>query len=169
MAPVPAPSAGLTWRDLVLTGLDTRLHPRLRRAADQQLLARLPQLAVGEKITIARQASAAVLTQLLRDPSPRVVAALLDNPRLSEGLLGPVVNGEATPGPILELIAADRRWGVRNDLKLALARNPNTPSQTALGILSSLRKVDLRVVAGDPRLGEPVRRRARLLLGELGE
>jgi hypothetical protein len=158
---------GLYWADLMALGLDTRLHPRLRRAADQHLLARLPGLSVGEKVSLARRAAPAVLAHLRHDPTPRVIAALLDNPRLTEGTLAPLVHGETTPAPVLELIAGDRRWGARYPLRLALARNPATPLGAALRLLPALHKPDLRAVAGDPRLADPLRRRARLLLGEL--
>jgi hypothetical protein len=159
--------AGLYWADLLAIGLDARLHPRLRRAADQFLLARLPGMSVGEKVALARRANPAVLAVLRHDPTPRVIAALLDNPRLTEGTLAPVVAAERTPAPVLELIAADRRWGVRYPVRLALARNPATAPATALRQLAALRKPDLRAVASDPRLAEPLRRRARLLLGDL--
>jgi hypothetical protein len=158
---------GLFWADLMAIGLDTRLHPRVRRAADQHLAARLSSLAIGEKISIARRAPPGVLGHLRHDPTPRVIAALLDNPRLTEGTLAPVVHGETTPPPVLELIAGDRRWGLRHPVRLALVRNPATPPATALRLLPLLHKVDWKAVAADARLAEPVRRRARLLLGEL--
>lgn len=126
--------------------------------------ARLPELAVGEKVTIARRASSGILSQLRHDPNPQVIAALLDNPRLTEGLLAPVLHSAATPPAVLELIAADRRWGVRYPLRVALVRNPATPLKTSWRLLESLRKADLRPVAADPRIPEPVRRRARVLL-----
>lgn len=160
-------AVGLYWADLLTIGVDSRLNPRLRRAAELQLLARLPGLAVGERISIARRAPPAVLNQLRHDPTPRVIAALLDNPRLVEGTLAPLVHSELTPAPVLELIAADRRWGVRYQVRLALARNPALPVGTALRLLPLLRKADLRGLASDPRLGEALRRRARLLLGDL--
>lgn len=156
--------AGLYWRDLMELGLDNRLRPTLRRSADQTLCIRLPQLALGEKMSLARRVGAGVLAQLRHDPSPRVIAALLDNPRLTEGILAPVVNGGATLPAILELIAADRRWGLRYPLRLAIARNPATPLATAWRLLGTLRKIDLKPMATDPRLAEPVRRRARVLL-----
>ena len=74
------------------SSLDSRLRPALRRAAETHLAARLPGMAVGEKISLARRASPGVIAQLRHDPSPRVIAALLDNPRLTEGALGPVVH-----------------------------------------------------------------------------
>jgi hypothetical protein len=157
---------GLYWRDLLALGCDTRLRPTLRRAADLQLGVRLPQLAQGEKVSLARRASAGVLAQLRYDPSPRVIAAMLDNPRLTEGLLAPVVARPSTPPAVLALIAGDRRWGVRYPLRVALARNPSTPVEIAWRILGTLRRMDLQPVASDPRCSEPVRRRARVLLRE---
>lgn len=157
---------GLYWRDLMNAGLDTRLHPRIRRAADEYLAARLGQLAVGEKISLARRASATVIAQLRSDPSPRVIAALLDNPRLTEGTLAPLVHSENANGPVLQLIAEDRRWGARQTLRAALAKNPRTPLATALRIVASLSKADLRGVAHAPRVPEAVARKARVLLGE---
>lgn len=157
---------GLYWRDLAEIGLDIRLRPVVRRAAEQHLLTRLPQMALGEKMTLARRASPGVLAHLRHDPSPRVIVALLDNPRLTEGTLAPLVASAATPPAVLELIASDRRWGVRYPLKVALSRNPATPLDTAWRILGTLRKSDLKPVAADSRLPEPLRRRARVLLGE---
>jgi hypothetical protein len=157
---------GLFWRDLVAAGLDSRLRPTVRRAADLRLAARLPELAVGEKVSIARRAGAGLLAHLRQDPSPRVIAALLDNPRLTEGILAPLVHSERASPPVLALIAADRRWGLRQELRSLLCRNPRTPVETVLRILPTLRKDDLRAVGSDPRLPESVRHRARLLLGE---
>jgi hypothetical protein len=155
----------LFWRDLMAVAGDTRLRPTLRRATETHLLARLAEMAVGEKVTLARRASPGVLAQLRHDPSPRVIAALLDNPRLTEGVLVPVLQSATTPPAVLDLVAGDRRWGVRYPLRMALARNPRTPLETTLRILPTLRKPDLHAVAADPRVPEPARHRARLLLG----
>jgi hypothetical protein len=157
---------GLYWRDLMALGCDTRLRPTLRRAADLQLGVRLPQLALGEKVSLARRASQGVLSQLRYDPSPRVIAAVLDNPRLTEVLLAPAVARVSTPPAVLALIAGDRRWGVRYPVRVALARNPSTPVDVAWRILGTLRRTDLQPVAADPRCSEPVRQRARVLLRE---
>ena len=158
---------GLHWRHLAEIALDMRLHPRLRREADLCLGQRLGGLSVGEKISLARRASPTLAGQLRHDPSPRVIAALLENPRLTEGLLAPLAHSETAQPAILDLLANDRRWGVRYDLRLALARNPRTRLPTALRLLGGLRKVDLRAVGADLRLAAPLRHRARLLAGDL--
>lgn len=157
---------GLYWRDLMTLGTDTRVRPTVRRAADRRLGERLSGLAIGEKMAIARRAGPGVLSRLRTDPSPRVMGAILQNPRLTPGVLLPVVTNDDTPGPVLEMIARNRRWGVRYPIRVALAKNPSTPPQAALRILPQLKKRDLKGVAGDVRIATVVRRRAGLLLGE---
>lgn len=155
----------LFWRDLLDLGLDMRVRPTLRRAADRRLMARLTTLAVGEKVTVARRGSPRVLGQLRHDPTPRVMAALLENPRLTEGVLLPLLSSDDVQPPVLELIARNRRWGVRHEVRYLLCTNPRTPVQTSLPILPFLRKRELQTVAREVRLPPPVRRRAKVLLG----
>lgn len=159
---------GLYWRDLVTIGADVRVRPTVRRAADQALLERLPGLAVGERISIARVASSAVLLRLLHDPTVKVVEAVLENPRLTEGQVLQLAASERVLPLILALVAGHRRWAASYPLRVTLARNARTPIVVALPLLAGLRKADLRAVASEARVAQPVRHRARLLLGESG-
>jgi len=156
---------GLYWIDLVRLGTDTRVHPVVRRAADRRLLERLPGLAVGEKIAIGRLASQSVLAVLRHDPTPRVLSAVLENPRATEGLLLPLAASESASPQALATLAAHPRWGIRYPLRVALCRNPLTPLSNVLALLPMLKKSDLAAVANDLRLLLPVRRRAQLLAG----
>ena len=156
---------GLYWSDLLAVSLEVRVRPTVRRAAELALLTRLPRLAVGEKIAIARRGGAGVIAALRLDPTPRVIAALLENPRLTEGLLGPALASERAMPGLLVAVAANPRWGARHDLRLLICRNPHTPVAVALPLLPGLRKDELRGLAGDSRLAGPLRRRAELLSG----
>jgi hypothetical protein len=156
--------SGLTWRDLVELGVEVRVRPPVRHAADRYLIERLPALAEGERVSIARRASLGVLGRLRHDPSRRVISALLENPRLTEGVLAPLVHHESALPPVLALVAGNPRWGARYGIRVGLAQNPQTPVATVLAILPHLKKADLRAVAAADRLAAPVRRRARLLV-----
>lgn len=156
---------GLYWADLLAVSLEVRVRPTVRRAAELALLARLPRLSVGEKIAIARRGGAGVIAALRTDPTPRVIAALLENPRLTEGLLGPALASDRAQPALLAAVATNPRWGARHDLRLLICRNPHTPTAVALPLLPGLRKDELRGLAGDSRLAAPLRRRAELLCG----
>ncbi len=140
---------GLYWADLVRVGLDMRLHPMVRRAAETRLIDRLPALAVGEKMAIARSASPGVLAALRNDPTPRVIAALLENPRLAEGLLVPLLASESALPAVLAVIAGSPKWSVRYPIRLALCQNPRTPLDRALMLLPMLKRSDLESVAAN--------------------
>ncbi|HXU45766.1 MAG TPA: hypothetical protein VN783_09580 [Thermoanaerobaculia bacterium] len=160
--------SGLYWTDLVAIGSEVRIRPAVRRAADLALVIRLPRLAVGEKISIARRCDVAVIAHLRNDPTPRVISALLENPRLTEGLLAPLIASEMALPEILKLVAANPRWGVRHGIRLAICRNPRSPLAVVLPLLPGLRKDELRALGADPRLAQPLRHRAQLLSGRLG-
>ena len=158
---------GLFWNDLMLLGLDLRAPPAVRRAAERQLVVRLPGLSTGEKTALARRAAPGVIARLRHDPDPRVIAALLDNPRMTEDVVVPLTHSERTSPAVLRVVADDRRWGVRYAVRVGLSRNPRTPLATALALLPRLKKPDLAAVAAHPRLAPAVRRRAETLLGRV--
>ena len=157
---------GLYWRDLAQLAREVRVHARLRRQAEAILLQRLPKLALGERIALARIATPALLAVLRNDPNERVFRALLENARLNEGVLLAVAMNTASQPAILRVLARDRRWGTRYELRRALVRNRRTPLQDALGLVGALKKVDLRACARDPQVRPEVRQRCRLRLGE---
>lgn len=157
---------GLFWRDLLETSLDVRVRSGVRTVAEGYLVKRLARLSVGEKITLARRAGHGVLATLRHDPSPRVIAALLENPRLTEATLLPMVTSERTPPGNLALVAQSPRWGCCYDLRSGLARNPQAFLRTALAVLPALRRGDLETIAATERLSPVVRHEARELLAQ---
>jgi len=157
--------SGLFWRDLLELTSDTRVRPRIRRAAERHLVNRIPGLGAGEKVTIARRAGPLLVAQLRHDNEPRVINALLENPRLTDGALIPLVSSETTKPEILSMLARHPKWGARYAIRVSLARNRRTPVQSTLSILPHLKKQDLKGIEQDRRLGMAVRRRAAVLLG----
>lgn len=156
----------LFWRDLLQISGDGRVPPKVRRSADLQLRDRIHILSVGERMSIARRASPALIQQLRMDPDSRVLGALLENPRLTEGSLLPLLSSDRASPKNLTLVARHRRWGIRYGVRSALCRNARTPPEVVLGLLSQLKKCDLRAVLQDRRLSVAVRRRAGTLLGQ---
>lgn len=154
----------LYWRDLMEVGIDVRIRPAVRRAADKYLVLRLPALATGERVALARRASQRVLEALREDRDDRVVAAWLENPRLTEKLLLTLANDPKSSPRGLDRIACSERWGSRYDVRAALARNPMAPLRIAFEILPDLRRPELEAVEEHQALASILRHRARQLL-----
>ncbi len=155
---------GLFWRDLLEISVEVRISPAVRQVAEKYLIQRLGRLSTGEKMAIARRAGAGVLRHLRQDPSRQVIKAFLENPRLTEPVLLPMVADEATLPRILDLVASEPRWGSRYEIRLALSRNTRSPFRVILEVLPTLRRQDLGVVAGQESHSSFVRNRARELL-----
>jgi hypothetical protein len=154
---------GLYWRDLLRIGADSRIKPAVRRAADRCLADRLGRLSMGEKVVVAREAGQGLIPRLLDEPDVQVVAAVLENPRLTETALARLVTNPVAAPAVLRRIAADRRWGSRYSTQRALCRNPATPPALAISLLPSLTKPDRRAIAADRRVRAAVRERASVL------
>lgn len=153
----------LFWHDLSEMALDVRLRPAVRRVAEQYLIQRLPRLTVGEKVALARRAAGELIARLRDDPSPRVIQALLENPRLTVQLISPLAAKSRSPR-ILDVVARNTSWGRRYEVRSALAGNYSTPFRAALAILPTLRRPDLLRIASDEEHSSVITNRARELL-----
>jgi len=154
----------LWWRDLARVTDRAGLAPPLRRTAERLLGTRLQELALGEKISLARIASRGVVAALRRDGDPLVIRALLQNPRLIEGDVLAIASGTATPPYTLRTLAEDERWVARPAVRKALARNPETPRAVALRLIQGLSTTHLREVTRAPHVPVLVKIAAQRLI-----
>ena len=73
--------------------------------AEAQLLDLVPDLRLGDKITLARVAVGKVAGRLLADADARVVLPALLNPRLRESQLVAAIRDETAGRALLEVVA----------------------------------------------------------------
>jgi hypothetical protein len=137
----------LYWRSLAELAATPRMEGPARVRAEALLLERLPDLRLGERITLARIATPPVLPPLLADADLKVVDACLQNRRLREEDLLVALRSDGVPRTLLEAVAASTRWGACYAVGLALVRQPRTPLALSLSRLSSLVGRDLREIA----------------------
>lgn len=156
----------LYWTDLVDLGRDARTRPPVRRAALQTLFERYDGLAVGARVSIARRAGIELLSRVRHDPEPQVVRAMLENPRLTEGVLLPLLASGATRPDVLRAVASSEKWCARYEVRRLLCRNKRAPADVVLPLLPSLKKPDLRAIESQSTSNPQVRQRAALLLGK---
>ena len=143
-----------------------QLATEVRHCAEQILFQRLPAMAIGEKISLARLAAGQVLKGLRHDKDPKVVQALLENPRCVEEDVLYLVSQQRTPAPVLEAVAKDPRWSSRREVRIALLRNARTPLSSAITFISSLTLVEAKSLINDGKVPLAVRRMLRSRLGK---
>jgi len=147
----------LWWRDLARIADHAVLAPPLRRAAERLLSIRLQELALGERISLARIASRGVITMLRRQDHPMVIRALLKNPRLLEEDALAIAGTNGTPGPVLQALAEDARFSTRPAVQKAVVQNHATPPSTALRIVQGLSTRTLKELAHAPNVPQLVK------------
>jgi len=148
----------LYWPDLVRLSVDVKVSALVRRAIDTILVAKADKLTLGERITVAKRCSHALIKALLFDPDPRVFEALLVNQRVREDDLLLVAGSDRASPLQLQLLAGDSKWAYRYAIRKALVMNPRTPRSAAASLLRSLTPRDLRMIHANPRTTIYVRR-----------
>lgn len=157
----------LFWRDLADVAASPRLPRGVRGRAEAILQEQLPDMRLGEKVTLAKVATSPVLARMLAETEPKIAASCLINPRLREEDLVTALRQETASRALLEAAAASARWGERYAVRLALVLQPRTPLGVALAQLTSLLDRDLERVASDTLL-RPLVQAAALRLAEEG-
>lgn len=147
----------LWWRDLVKVADHNVLAPPLRRAAESLLSIRLQEMALGEKIALARIASRGVIAVLRRQEHPMVIRALLRNPRLVEEDALTIASAAGTPPPVLQALAEEGRFSNRPAVQKAIVQNRETPPSTALRIVQGLSTKTLKDLARAPHASQLVK------------
>ena len=133
--------------DLVQIALLPGVSAELKRNAEDQLITRLPQLPLGQKITLGRRGPARVAGLLLAEGHPLVVPVALDNSHLTAAQILKVLAREGVPESVVQAIAQHRKWSCDYNVRLALVRNPATTLAVSLSYLPELTVSDLSELA----------------------
>jgi hypothetical protein len=124
---------------------------------------RLSRLTVSGRIKAAIQGTREERTILIRDPNRMVAAAVLSSPKLTEGDVEMIARMTSVSEEVLRQIGTNRNW-VKSPLVIAaLARNAKTPIGVSLTLLPRLSERDVKLLATDRNIPEPVRMTARKL------
>jgi hypothetical protein len=154
----------LYMMDLVQLTLLPGTSAELKRNAEEQLVARLPQLPLGQKITLARRGTARVAGALLAEGHAQVLSIVLDNPGLTEAQVLKALSRATLPVGVVKAIAQHRKWSHTYNVRLALVRHPSSTLSTILAYLPELTVSDLRELASPGIVSENLR---KYLLAEI--
>lgn len=126
--------------------------------SDPRVLSTLP---VIQRLKIAMRCSREQRAQLIRDSNKMVSVAVLSSPKLTEAEVEAFARMANLAEDVLRVIATNRAWVKNYNIVSALTRNPKTPPALAMGFLQRLNERDLKMIAIDRNVSEPVRLAAR--------
>ena len=148
---------------------EARDEPRISDPpAPENIVRRIRGLSVAERVKLALRGNKSARSILARDPVRLVQGCVLQNPRitLEEALV--MAKNRSLHGDLLRLIADERDWVRNYAVRLALVRNPKTPLQVALGLLSGVQERDIRLLARSREVPSVLQQQARRILARKG-
>jgi len=113
--------------DLMKAALTPAIAGDIKAAAEEILIKRLESLSLGERISLARRASARVAGTLLLDPEVRVIQTALQNPRLTEDLVIKSLTMQGSSATLVRSLCQHPKWSLQREIRIALLRNEKTP------------------------------------------
>lgn len=126
--------------------------PDQKYAAERAILKRLPTTELGNKMTLARRATATVVGEILKEGDARLLEVCLNSPRLREVAILQFINGAHSSAETLSIIARHPKWRLRPNLRIAILKNRRTPSIWFTLFLPPLRTPDIRSLLLSKRL-----------------
>jgi hypothetical protein len=154
----------LFWRDLADVAATPHVPAAVRVRAEGSLKEMLRDMRLGDRVTLAKVATPALLPLLLVDTDRKVTEGALINHRLREEDLVAALRTAEVPLALLDSVAASKHWSEVYGVRLALVLQPRTPLPVALLQISSLVKRDLVRVAETSGLRPLLREAAQAVL-----
>ncbi len=119
------------------------------------------RLNTAEKLITALKGSREERAILIRDPNRLVAMGVLGSPRLTEAEIESFSAMKNISDQVLREIGHHREWTKRYTVINNLVRNPRTPIGIALTLVPRLNPRDIKGIAVDRNVPEPVRKQAQ--------
>ena len=124
----------------------------------------IAEMSPAQKVRLALTGNASARKLLIRDPKRIVNAAVLKNPRLTDQEVMYFANQKSLSDEVIRTIAKNREWTRLYGLKLALIKNPKTPTQMSMWFIKSVFPKDLQNIAKDKDVPGFIQKTARRML-----
>ncbi|MFV0387965.1 MAG: hypothetical protein ACK5NT_04355 [Pyrinomonadaceae bacterium] len=127
------------------------------------VLNRIMRMGMKDRVKAAIKGDREIRNILIRDPNRIISQAVVQNPKITEQEIEKISTMKTVPVDVLRSIASDRKWA-RNYLIIHnLARNPRTPTGSAMSILTRLQIRDLLALSKNRNVPDAIRRQAQRL------
>lgn len=154
------------WMDLMLLTTTMSVHPVIRRSAEKKLLEKIPEMGLGEKITLAKRGSMSLLFHLSKEKNAKIIEGILQNRFATEEIILSIVGNPNTPSEILGIVNYNPKWKNRLNIKKALILNPNFPTFLAFHLLKTMNKSVLEEFSTSPYLSKQIKNYCKKLLSK---
>lgn len=129
--------------------------------ADEKAPYVLSSLPIIDRMKLAMRGTREQRSQLIRDSNKLVAVAVLSSPKLNDSEVENFARMANLTEDILRIIGSNRAWVKNYNVVSALTKNPKTPPALAMNFLQRLNERDLKRLATDRNVSEPVRLAAR--------
>ena len=138
-------------------------------ADSQSITQKLALLGVAERMKAAMKGTKSERAILIRDPNKLVSAAVLSSPKLTDSEVENFAKLANVSEEILRTIGMNRGWIKNYGVVAALTRNPKTPLAVSMRFVQRLTDRDLKMIALDRNLQEPLKLMVRKRITEANE
>lgn len=147
----------LRWLDLLHCLKEPYLSGNLKHRIERQIVERFPKMALGEKITLSKQAPRGLIRHLRMVPDRMVIKALMSNYffTMDDALF--LANYPRIKPDILLELASNARWTQHKQVRLDLLANPKLPPSAVKSLIRGFTEFDMRRLMGRVCLGPSVR------------
>lgn len=132
----------------------------------QSITQKLALMGVAERMKAAMKGTKSERAILIRDPNKLVSAAVLSSPKLSDAEVENFAKLANVSEEILRTIGMNRAWIKNYGVVAALTKNPKTPLAVAMRFVQRLSDRDLKMIALDRNLQEPLKLMVRKRIAE---
>jgi hypothetical protein len=155
---VPAGEIFMTEDEAIVRYLSEEERQQTEKVSAVQKIYRLN---TAEKLITALKGSREERSILIRDPNRLVASAVLGSPRITEAEIESISAMKNVSDQVLRQIGNHREWTKKYTVLNNLVRNPRTPIGLALTMVPRLNPRDIKAVAVDRNVPEPVRKQAQ--------
>jgi hypothetical protein len=126
-------------------------------AARQGTAQKLGAMNVAERMKAAMKGTKEERSILIRDPNKLVSVSVLSSPKLTESEVENFAKMANVSEEILRIIGQNRAWTKNYGVISGLAKNPKTPLGVSMNIVQRLNEKDLKLIAMDRNLQQPLK------------
>lgn len=131
-----------------------------KQASKVSAVRKLHGMNTMQKMMAALKGSREERSLLIRDPNKLVFSAVLGSPLVTEAEVESFSNMKSIQSEVLRQIGGNREWVRKYPIMHNLVKNPRTPVAVSMGMVPRLNPRDLKALATDRNVPEPIRKAA---------